>query len=129
VRIEGHSYVMPATPPPDIDLKIWENSFTAILERKPARLFLTHFGFSGNPAEHVLLFRERLHKWAGLAEKSMRSTSDESAAMASFMAATRAEIADHLFAEEAEHYVFSAGLNLSFLGLARYLRKRAAAAG
>jgi hypothetical protein len=27
-----------------------------------------------------------------------------------------------------EHYAFTAGLNLSFLGLARYLRKRAAAA-
>jgi len=125
VRIEGHSYVMPATPPPDIDLEIWENSFTAILERKPARLFLTHFGFSGNPAEHVLLFRERLHQWAEIAANSMRSASDESAAMASFMAATRAEIAEHLPAEEVEHYVFSAGLHLSFLGLARYLRKRA----
>ena len=128
VRIEGHSYVMPATPPPDIDLEIWENSFTAILERKPARLFLTHFGFSGNPAEHVLLFRERLHQWAEIAANSMRSASDESAAMASFMAATRAEIAEHLPAEEVEHYVFSAGLHLSFLGLARYLRKRAVAA-
>jgi glyoxylase-like metal-dependent hydrolase (beta-lactamase superfamily II) len=129
VRIEGHNYVMPATPPPDIDLEIWENSFAAILERKPARLFLTHFGFSGNPAEHVLVFRERLHKWAEIATDSMRSTPDESAAMASFMAATRAEIAEHLPTEEVEHYVFSAGLHLSFLGLARYLRKRAAAAG
>ena len=128
VRIEGHAYVMPATPPPDIDLEIWENSFAAILERKPARLFLTHFGFSLNPAEHVLLFRERLHKWAEMAGKSMRSGSDESAAMASFMAATRAEIAEYLPAEEVEHHVFIAGLNLSFLGLARYLRKRAAAA-
>ena len=128
VRIEGHSYVMPATPPPDIDLEIWENSFTAILERKPARLFLTHFGFSENPAEHILLFRERLHKWAEMAEKSMRSASDESAAMTSFMSTARAEIAEYLPAEEVEHYVFNAGLNLSFLGLARYLRKRASAA-
>ena len=128
VRIEGHAYVMPATPPPDIDLEIWENSFTAILERKPTRLFLTHFGFSGNPAEHVRLFRERLHKWAEIAANSMRSASDESAAMAAFMTATRAEIAGHLPAEEVEHYVFNAGLNLSFLGLARYLRKRTAAA-
>src|SRR5260370_590441 len=46
VRIEGHPSVMPATPPPDIDLDIWDTSFAAILERKPARLFLTHFGFS-----------------------------------------------------------------------------------
>jgi glyoxylase-like metal-dependent hydrolase (beta-lactamase superfamily II) len=128
VSIEGQPYVMPATPPPEIDLEIWENSFAAILERKPARLFLTHFGFSGNPEEHVLLFRERLHKWAKIAAKSLQSASEESTALAAFMAETRAEIAEHLPAEEVEHYVFSAGLNLSFLGLARYLRKRAAAA-
>jgi glyoxylase-like metal-dependent hydrolase (beta-lactamase superfamily II) len=128
VGIEGQPYVMPATPPPDIDLEIWESSFKAILERKPSRLFLTHFGFSGNPGEHIFLFRERLHKWADIAAKSIRSASEESAALAAFMAETRAEIAEHLPAEEVEHYVFSAGLNLSFLGLARYLRKRAAAA-
>src|SRR6267378_580982 len=60
VRIEGNSFVMPATPPPDIDLGIWDTSFAAILERKPARLFLTHFGYSDNPSEHIVLFRERL---------------------------------------------------------------------
>jgi glyoxylase-like metal-dependent hydrolase (beta-lactamase superfamily II) len=128
VRIEGHAYAMPATPPPDIDLEIWDSSFAAILERKPARLFLTHFGFSENPAEHILLFRESLHHWAALAEKSIRSAANESAAMESFISATRAEIAQHLPAGEVDHYVFNAGLNLSFLGLARYLRKRAAAA-
>ena len=44
------------------------------------------------------------------------------------MSATYAEISQHLPADEAEHYAFSAGLNLSFLGLARYVRKRATAA-
>jgi len=58
----------------------------------------------------------------------MRSALDESSAMASFMSAARAEIAEYLPAEEVEHYVFNAGRILSFLGLARYLRKRAAAA-
>jgi glyoxylase-like metal-dependent hydrolase (beta-lactamase superfamily II) len=128
VRIEGHAYEMPATPPPDIDLGIWDSSFAAILERKPSRLFLTHFGFSENPAEHLLRFRERLQQWAALAEKSIRCGSNDSEAMDLFMSATRAEIAQHLPPGEVEHYVFSAGLNLSFLGLARYLRKRATAA-
>ncbi len=128
VRIEGHPYVMPATPPPDIDLDIWDTSFAAILERKPARLFLTHFGFSEHPSEHIMLFREQLHKWAALTEKIIRSASSDSAAMDAFMSATYAEIAQYLPADEVEHYAFSAGLNLSFLGLARYLRKRATAA-
>jgi len=128
VRIEGNSYVMPATPPPDIDLEIWDASFAAILERKPARLFLTHFGYSDNPSEHILLFRERLHRWAALTAEIVRGAASESAAMDKFMSATFAEISQHLPAGEADHYAFSAGLNLSFLGLARYLRKRATAA-
>jgi len=128
VRIEGNSYAMPATPPPDIDLGIWDTSFAAILERKPPRLFLTHYGYSDNPSEHILLFRERLHRWAALAAEILRTAPSDSAAMGAFMSATFAEISQHLPAGEAEHYAFSAGLNLSFLGLARYLRKRATAA-
>src|SRR5256886_8774625 len=122
VRIEGNSFAMPATPPPDIDLGIWDTSFAAILERKPARLFLTHFGFSDNPSEHILLFRERLHRWAALAAEILRTAASDPAAMDAFMSATYAEVSQHLPAGEAEHYAFSAGLNLSFLGLARYLR-------
>src|SRR6266481_5406719 len=125
VSIEGNSFAMPATPPPDIDLGIWDTSFAAILERKPARLFLTHFGCSDNPSEHILLFRERLHRWAALTAEILRTSANDSAAMDSFMSATFAEISQHLRGGEAEHYAFSAGLNLSFLGLARYLRKRA----
>jgi glyoxylase-like metal-dependent hydrolase (beta-lactamase superfamily II) len=125
VRIEGNSFAMPATPPPDIDLEIWDRSFAAILERKPARLFLTHYGYSDNPSEHIQLFRERLHRWAALAAEILRTAASDSAAMDSFMSATYAEISHHLPEGEADHYAFSAGLNLSFLGLARYLRKRA----
>jgi len=128
VRIEGNPYAMPATPPPDIDLEIWEKSFAAILERKPTRLFLTHYGYSDNPAEHILLFRERLHRWAALAVESLRAAANDSAAMDAFMSTTYAEISQHMPSNEADHYAFSAGLNLSFLGLARYLRKRSAAA-
>jgi glyoxylase-like metal-dependent hydrolase (beta-lactamase superfamily II) len=128
VRIEGNSYVMPATPPPDIDLGIWDASFAAILERNPARLFLTHYGYSDNPSEHILIFRERLHRWAVLTAEILRTAASDSAAMDSFMSATYAEISQHLPVGEADHYAFSAGLNLSFLGLARYLRKRATAA-
>ncbi|HEX2663415.1 MAG TPA: MBL fold metallo-hydrolase [Candidatus Acidoferrum sp.] len=128
VRIEGHSYVMPATPPPDIDLRLWDSSFATILERKPKRLFLTHFGFSENPAAHIAEFRERLHRWMQTTEKILQTAKSDSGAMDSFMAAMRAEIGEHLPPEELEQYVATAGLNLSFLGLARHARKRAQAA-
>jgi glyoxylase-like metal-dependent hydrolase (beta-lactamase superfamily II) len=128
IRIEGHPYVMPATPPPDIDLRLWDASFAAILERKPKRLFLTHFGFSEKPVAHIAQFRERLHRWMETTEKILETAKSDQEAMDSFMATMRAEIGEHLPAKEVEQYVATAGLNLSFLGLARHARKRAQAA-
>jgi glyoxylase-like metal-dependent hydrolase (beta-lactamase superfamily II) len=124
VRIENGAYILPATPPPDIDLALWDSSFAAILAHRPTRMFLTHFGFAENPPAHILAFRERLHRWVAIAEKSLETAGSEEAALDAFVSATTAEIVEHLGEQEANHYVFNAGLNLSFRGMARYLGKR-----
>jgi glyoxylase-like metal-dependent hydrolase (beta-lactamase superfamily II) len=129
IRIHNGPYILPATPPPDIDLGIWDTSLAAILARRPGRLFLTHFGYAENPAVHIAEFRERLHRWAGVAAECLRSAakpaaSTDAAALESFVARCRLEMEEQLGASEAEHHAFTAGLDLSFLGLARYLRKR-----
>ena len=129
VRIDNAPYILPATPPPDIDLGVWESSFAAILARRPQRLFLTHFGYSENPQEHIVEFRGRLHHWAEIAAASLREAPDDAAAQESFVARSRAEMEERLGAAEAAHHAFTAGLGLSFLGLARYWRKNAAASG
>ena len=127
IRINNGPYILPATPPPDISLEIWENSFAAILARRPSRLFLTHFGYAEKPAEHIDEFRTRLHRWAALAAEILQSASDESEAKKTFVARVQAEMQARLGVDEADHHAFTAGLDLSFLGLARYLRKRAEA--
>jgi glyoxylase-like metal-dependent hydrolase (beta-lactamase superfamily II) len=126
IRIDNGPYILPATPPPDIDLGVWETSFAVILARRPGRLFLTHYGYSENPAQHIAEFRERLHRWADLAAESLRGAANDAAASDAFVARARAEMEEHLGRTEAEHHAFTAELSLSFLGLARYLRKRAA---
>lgn len=128
IRIDNGPYILPATPPPDIDLGIWEDSFAAILKRRPQRLFLTHFGYAENPAEHIAEFRKRLHHWAGIAAESLQKAPNEAAAQERFVAESRAEMVQRLGPAEAEHHAFTAGLDLSFLGLARYWRKKAASA-
>lgn len=128
IRIENGPYIMPATPPPDIDLPLWEQSFTAILERKPERLFLTHFGFAENPAEHIATYRDCLYRWKDIAEETVRKATNESDAVRSFVTTASADIAKYLPAEGVEQYAATAGIDLSFLGLARYLRKKAEAA-
>ena len=127
IRIDNGPYILPATPPPDINLEIWDKSFARILARKPSRLFLTHFGFAGKPAEHIEEFRRRLHHWAELAGQVLRSSSTEAEAKKAFVDRAQIEMQEQIGAKEADHHAFTAGLDLSFLGLARYLRKRAEA--
>jgi glyoxylase-like metal-dependent hydrolase (beta-lactamase superfamily II) len=131
IRIDNGPYILPATPPPDIDLAVWDQSFAAILDRRPARLF------SNDPSAHIAEFRERLHQWAEVAEQALTSAANDpapldadardAAALSAFVKKSRAEMDEILGPVEAEHHVFTAALNLSFLGLARYIRKRTAA--
>lgn len=123
IRVENGPYIMPATPPPDIDLGLWEASLEAILARRPARLFLTHFGIAENPAGHIGEFRERLHRWFEIASEILRSDSGDSAGLNSFLAAIRAEAEQYLAPSVFEQYAVSAAPDLSFLGLARHFRK------
>jgi glyoxylase-like metal-dependent hydrolase (beta-lactamase superfamily II) len=124
VRISNHPYIMPATPPPEVDLAQWDQSLTTILARNPRRLFLTHFGFAENPAKHVEMFRKRLHAWNLSAEEVLRDIHDDTKAQAAFIARARQEISQYVPAEEVEQYAFAAGVNFSFLGLARHIRAK-----
>src|SRR5262249_40304370 len=128
VRIDDGPYILPATPPPDIDLSVWDKSFEEILARKPKRLFLTHYSFANDPSSHLAIFRERLHRWYDQAEHILRSATDDAKALQQFLAFANADIAKFLSPDMLEHYAFTAGLDLSFAGLARHIRKRAAKA-
>jgi glyoxylase-like metal-dependent hydrolase (beta-lactamase superfamily II) len=127
-HIEGEPFVVPLAPPPDIDIETWNASLDAIASRNLSRLFLTHFGYSKDPAKHIAEYRRNLQRWSALAAKIQRSTPDQNAALEKFVAAASAEIEQHVAGAEAEHYIFNCGLNLTWLGLARYHHKRAEAA-
>src|SRR5277367_932312 len=100
-HIDGEPYVVPLAPPPDIDLEIWNASLDAIAARTPARLLLTHFGYSNDPAAHIAEYRKNLQRWATLAAEVLRSTPDQNAALEQFVSAANAEIKQRLSASEA----------------------------
>ena len=127
IRVEGYTFLLPATPPPDIDLELWNQSLDTISSWNPERLFLTHFGYIENPAEHIELYRGRLRDWAALTQKLLASTPDQDAAEHEFIAEIVQEIRADLPPDAAEHYIFNGGLGLSWRGLARYFRKKSKA--
>jgi glyoxylase-like metal-dependent hydrolase (beta-lactamase superfamily II) len=128
ISINGHPFVLPATPPPDISLELWGASLDAIAGLKPRRLFLTHFSFSDNPALHIANYRERLHRWSELCASILARNLEESASVHRFAQEIAAEAAQFLSPDEISHYFFSGALSLSWLGLVRYHRKRTEAA-
>lgn len=127
ISINGHPFILPATPPPDISLELWENSLDAIAGLHPRRLFLTHFSFSDDPARHISSYRERLLRWRDLSAGILAHNLDEAASMHRFAQEIAAEAAQFLSPDEVSQYVFNGALHLSWLGLARYHRKRAVA--
>ena len=127
ISIEGHPFILPATPPPDISLELWTGSLESIAELRPRRLFLTHFGYSDQPERHLNAYRERLQHWGALSAKILARGEEQSEAMRAFGRAVAAEAAEFLSPKELSHYVFNGALQLSWLGLERYQRKRAEA--
>jgi glyoxylase-like metal-dependent hydrolase (beta-lactamase superfamily II) len=123
ICVEGDSFILPAVPPPDINLELWNRSLDAIAALKPSRLFLTHFGFSSDPAAHIARYRERLEAWCALARKLLCDGLEEPEATRIFVETISAEIRRTHSDADAAHYVFNGGLELSWLGLARYIRK------
>jgi glyoxylase-like metal-dependent hydrolase (beta-lactamase superfamily II) len=124
IRVEGDAFLLPATPPPDIDVEIWNQSLDTISSWNPERLFLTHFGFIESPAEHIRLYKARLAEWSALTRKLMASGMDTTDAERAFVESIASEIKSTLPADAADHYIFNGGLRLSWLGLMRYVRKK-----
>ena len=127
ISIEGHPFILPATPPPDISLELWTASLDAIAQLRPRRLFLTHFGFSDQPERHLNAYQERLQHWGTVSGEILSRGQEQSEAMRAFARAVAAEAAEFLSPAELSHYVFNGALQLSWLGLERYHRKRAEA--
>jgi glyoxylase-like metal-dependent hydrolase (beta-lactamase superfamily II) len=116
VRVPPTDFVLPPTPPPEIDLEAWERSISIVEDWRPESLGLTHFGAVGEPEAHLELVRGRLRELAGRARKLDA---------VGFERALRAEIAAAGDKEAAAALLQAVPPEQQFLGLERYWRQRA----
>jgi glyoxylase-like metal-dependent hydrolase (beta-lactamase superfamily II) len=114
VRWPPSGYVLPATPPPDVDLDAWHSSLDEIERRVPDTLALPHFGLVVEPEEHLRVFRRRLMLWAEIVRggASLREFIDE--------------VSRDIDAETAGHSELFDLLRHSYVGLDRYWKTFAA---
>ena len=125
IRRGPGTYVMPPTPPPDIDLEIWRESEARILAWDPDTLFLTHFGpFHGARLQFQQL-RENIEAWNRIVQRLIADTGlSEEARQQTFVDEAFREMRRSVGEQEAEQYGRAGRLDYSWQGLARYWRKR-----
>jgi glyoxylase-like metal-dependent hydrolase (beta-lactamase superfamily II) len=123
VCIEG-GYVLPPTPPPDIDLELWASSVDRIERWSPSTLFMTHFGPAATVRPHLRALLENLDAIGSLVRQSLLQPGDDDARRRQFVDSLRRELRRHMTEEQALSYEAASPLDLLWLGLARYWRKR-----
>jgi glyoxylase-like metal-dependent hydrolase (beta-lactamase superfamily II) len=125
IRRGSGVYVMPVTPPPDIDLEGWRESEERILAWNPETLFLTHFGPYHGARPHFQQLMERLIEWSHMVRRLIADpVSTEAEQEQRFIAEASGEMQRVVGAAEAELYSRAGSLAYSWQGLARYWRKR-----
>jgi glyoxylase-like metal-dependent hydrolase (beta-lactamase superfamily II) len=114
VRIQPCAFVLPPTPPPEIDLEAWGRTLDELEARAPARLALIHFGVADDVERHLGELRVRLHEWA---ERVRAGASEQE---------FERQAADDLGADR-DPYEQAMPFWQSYAGLKRYWDKRAEA--
>jgi glyoxylase-like metal-dependent hydrolase (beta-lactamase superfamily II) len=120
VRIPPSPFVMPPTPPPDIDIEAWHGSIDRIAAWSPERLAMTHFGAVEDTSGHLEEMHRRLDEQAELAR---------SGDWDAFRERVAADVAAAGDAETSAAYAQAAPRDQLFAGLTRYWRKRSEAVG
>jgi len=126
IRRAGGAYVMPPTPPPDVDLESWRESEARILAWDPDTLFLTHFGpFHGARLQFQQL-NDNIEAWSRIVRRLLADDSlDASQRQQVFVEEASRELRRAVGDAEAKHYSRAGRLDYSWQGLSRYWRKRA----
>jgi glyoxylase-like metal-dependent hydrolase (beta-lactamase superfamily II) len=123
IRLPG-SYVLPPTPPPDIDIELWHTSLSRIEAWQPDTLFVTHFGPSTPTGAHLTEMRSHLDLVGALAKTSLDREGSDEDREAWFSEELRRELRRRA-GDVAATYEFAGRFDLNWRGLARYWRKRA----
>lgn len=129
IRRHGRGYIMPPTPPPDIDLEAWRDSADRILSWDPDTLFLTHFGPFHGARPHFQGLLENLAAWSEIVRRVMSNASfDDAQRQRAFIEEAVTEIKRKVGEYEAEQYGRAGRLDYSWQGLSRYWTKKVGAA-
>ena len=117
--------VMPACPPPDINLELWEKSIKIIEKEKPTKLYLTHFGEHHNIKDHFEKLRKTLKLWFDWIKKNELKYKNNEILTYKFNEYVLGEIKKENISKELINQYFAANPPyMSVVGIKRYWKKK-----
>ena len=123
VSIDG-GYLLPPTPPPDIDLEAWRGSIDRIQAWSPDTLFLTHFGPVTPIRPHLQTLWEHLEEMAEWVRRTLAEPGSDDERSRTFADQLRQAMRRQMTEAQMAAYPVAAPFELLWLGLARYWRKK-----
>jgi glyoxylase-like metal-dependent hydrolase (beta-lactamase superfamily II) len=126
VRLGTRGFVMPPTPPPDIDLELWRTSLAVIRRWAPSTMLVSHFGPSTEVDTHLDELDAHLELVAQLVRTSLQREGTDEARESWFVDEVRRELRRRVGDEAARAYETAGRFDLNWRGLARYWRKKTA---
>jgi glyoxylase-like metal-dependent hydrolase (beta-lactamase superfamily II) len=123
-RFAPSTYVLPVTPPPDIDLEAWKATLDRVREWNAESIFITHFGQFADVDRHLGELQRGIEDWAERVRVSLDEPGTDEERAKRFVATVKSDLEDAVDAAVLPHYVAGGGIYDSWFGLARYWRKR-----
>lgn len=127
IRVGDTPYVLPPTPPPDVDLAAWRVTIDRLRAWQPTGVFITHFGLKRDAPAHLDWLVEEIEYWERLAADLLDSEPDEAEQARRFTDDVLRRLTERAGADGAVEYRVVAPLQDCWVGLSRYQRKKAAA--
>ena len=115
--------LIPACPPPDINIEEWENSLEIIKKENPKYLYFTHFGKFSFKKSEVITLQNTLKEWLRWVKKNEEIS--EPVLMEQFKSYINKSLKNKLIDDETiQQYCIANPPYMSILGLKRVLMKK-----
>jgi glyoxylase-like metal-dependent hydrolase (beta-lactamase superfamily II) len=123
-RFAPASYVLPVTPPPDIDIERWKDTLAKVRVWNADSVFITHFGAFRDVAPHLDAIESNLEDWADRVRRSLEEPGDDDERASRFEKEIHAQLRTTVEPPALDDYTSGGGIRDSWFGLARYCRNR-----
>lgn len=124
IRMQGFSYVRPATPPPDINLEALDRSIALLRTLAPQRLYLTHFGPVSDVEAHLTRVQQVNWHWAHLVKTWIDAGMPPEEQVTLLRQHATTEMGADATEAGIQAYQKGASIEMSWQGLHRYWLKR-----